>query len=161
MDKRLLSPVRTVLSLTVFLGLLLLPTVKGVSQGAAYVGSESCADCHSTEFDNYSKFSKKAHSGKSVKIMAGDLTPAELEECYHCHTTGYGSPGGFVSFEATPEMGNAGCEVCHGPGGSHVDSGGDPDLIKGKLDIKDCEACHNPERVASFDFKPMLYGGAH
>lgn len=93
--------------------------------------------------------------------MAKDLTEDELKECFHCHATGYGQPGGFVSFEKTPDMANAGCEVCHGPGADHVEAGGDPEQIKGKLDIKECETCHNPERVASFDFKPMLYGGAH
>jgi hypothetical protein len=42
-----------------------------------------------------------------------------------------------------------------------VDSGGDPDLIKRDLSLDDCTGCHNPERVEAFDFKPLLYGGAH
>ena len=29
------------------------------------------------------------------------------------------------------------------------------------MTMKDCETCHNSERVASFNFKPLLYGGAH
>lgn len=126
-----------------------------------YVGSEACADCHDVEYENYKKFSKKAHAGDSVKIMATDLTRAELEECFTCHMTGFGKPGGFVSFEETPHMADAGCETCHGPGYDHVESGGDTDLIKGDLEISDCEGCHNPERVAAFDFKPLLFGGAH
>ena len=132
------------------------------SQAAAtFVGSQACAACHEKEFANYTKFSKKAHSSRSVKVMASDLTPEELKECYACHATGYGQPGGFESFEKTPALADAGCEVCHGPGSAHVDAGGDPELIKGTLDIKDCETCHNAERVANFKFKPMLFGGAH
>ena len=125
-----------------------------------YIGSKACAECHEVEFQNYEKFSKKAHSDQSVKTMAKDLTEDELNECFHCHATGYGKPGGFVSFESTPEMGHAGCEVCHGPGYDHAEEQ-DPDLIKGKLTIEDCETCHNSDRVAAFDFKPLIFGGAH
>jgi len=126
-----------------------------------FVGTEACAECHDVEYDNYKEFSKKAHSGDSVKVMAADLSKKELEECYTCHMTGFGKPGGFVSFDKTPDMADAGCETCHGPGYDHVESGGDTDLIKGDIDVSDCETCHNPERVAAFDFKPLIYGGAH
>jgi hypothetical protein len=136
-------------------------TGTGRTESGRYVGSEACSECHEEEYDHYRKFAKKAHSGDSVKIMMGDLTREELAECYGCHMTGYGKPGGFVSFEKTPEMAQAGCEVCHGPGFDHVDSGGDPDLIKRDLSLDDCTGCHNPERVEAFDFKPLLYGGAH
>lgn len=134
---------------------------KGIATSGQYVGSEACAECHELEFDNFKKYSKKAHSGRSVKIMSGDLTRQELEECFECHVTGFGKPGGFVSFEETPQLAEAGCETCHGPGYDHVESGGDTDLIKGKLAVGDCEGCHNPERVEAFDFKPLLFGGAH
>ncbi len=144
-----------------FLLLLILGNTPTGAADEEYVGTEECSYCHEQEAENYKSFSKKAHSSKSVKIMAPDLTDEEIKECFHCHTTGYGKPGGFVNFEETPDMADAGCEVCHGPGSAHVESGGDPDLIRGKLDIKECETCHNPERVENFDFKPMLYGGAH
>lgn len=133
----------------------------GQTNSGQFVGSAACEECHDEEYGNFKKFSKKAHAGDSVKIMAGDLTKAELEECYICHMTGFGQPGGFVSFEETPHMADAGCEVCHGPGYDHVESGGDPELIKGSLTLDDCVTCHNPERVAAFDFKPLMYGGAH
>lgn len=136
----------------------------GFAQGEGqYVGSASCEGCHEKEYSNFMKFAKKAKSDKSVKVMSKKLTPAELKECYACHTTGYGKPGGFVSYEKTPELGHAGCEVCHGPGAAHVDSGGAKNKIlgKGRMNVKDCEKCHNSERVSNFRFKPMLYGGAH
>lgn len=136
-------------------------TSMGRTNSGQYVGSEACAECHDLEYENYTKFSKKAHSGDSVKIMAGDLTREELEECFECHTTGFGKPGGFVGFDETPAMADAGCETCHGPGYDHIEEGGDPELIKAKLKIADCEGCHNPERVDAFDFKPLLFGGAH
>ena len=126
-----------------------------------YVGTAACKDCHEEQYENFTKFAKKAHSQKSVQIMASDLTEAELAECYGCHTTGYGKPGGFVSYEKTPHLADAGCEVCHGPGSDHVESGGDAELIKGTLSMEDCESCHNQSRIKAFNFKPLLYGGAH
>ena len=126
-----------------------------------YVGTAACKDCHEEQYENFTKFAKKAHSQKSVQIMASDLTDAELAACYGCHTTGYGKPGGFVSYEKTPHLADAGCEVCHGPGGDHVESGGDAEAIKGKLTMEDCVTCHNESRVKAFNFKPLLYGGAH
>ncbi|MFP4072015.1 MAG: cytochrome c family protein [Desulfovibrionales bacterium] len=130
------------------------------SETATYVGSAVCADCHEYEYENFSKYAKKAHSDRSVKIMAPKLTQQELEGCYECHTTGYGKPGGFTSYTETPEMGIAGCEVCHGPGSLHIEYG-DPALIKGTMSIEDCESCHNEDRVKSFNYKPLLFGGAH
>lgn len=127
----------------------------------AYVGTAACKDCHEEQYDNFTKYAKKAHSDRSIKIMASDLTESELAECYGCHTTGYGKPGGFVSYEKTPHVADAGCEVCHGPGQEHVESGGDTELIKGKLTMEDCQGCHNESRVKAFNFKPLLYGGAH
>lgn len=127
----------------------------------SYVGTAACKDCHEEQYDNFTKYAKKFHSDKSVKIMASDLSEAELATCYGCHATGYGKPGGFVSYEKTPHLADAGCEVCHGPGYEHVESGGDAELIKGKLTMEDCVDCHNEDRVKSFNFKPLLYGGAH
>ncbi len=134
---------------------------EGASEEAVFIGSAACGECHPDQYESFSKYSKKAHSSQSVKIMASDLTPEELKECFHCHTTGYGKPGGFVGFTETPEMADAGCEVCHGPGSSHAEADGDPELIKGELSMDDCTGCHNEERVQSFNFKPMLFAGAH
>ncbi|CCO23611.1 cytochrome c family protein [Maridesulfovibrio hydrothermalis] len=132
----------------------------GITDSAVYVGSESCKECHENEYSNYSKYSKKAHSARSVKLMATDLDPDELKECFACHATGYGKPGGFISFEETPHLADAGCEVCHGPGSLHAEDG-DPELIKRKMTIEECETCHNAERVENFNFKPLIFGGAH
>ena len=136
-------------------------SVLGAGEEAVYIGSGACAECHPDEHEHYSKYAKKAKSFESVRVMAQDLTPEELGECYGCHTTGYGEPSGFRSEEETPELANAGCEVCHGPGSRHVEEGGDPEYIRDDLSIEDCQACHNKERISAFDYKPLLFGGAH
>ena len=125
-----------------------------------YVGSDACKGCHELEFKNFISYAKKAHSYKDVKILSKKLTSSELVECFECHTTGYGKPGGFRSEQETPHLKDAGCEACHGPGSTHCETG-DPKDIKGKLVAKDCETCHNPERVKAFNYRPLVYGGAH
>ena len=125
-----------------------------------YVGSKACSSCHEEEYESFIKNSKKAHSFASVKKMQKGLTPTELRECFRCHTTGYGKPGGFVSEKATPDLKNLGCEACHGPGSVHVESEDASDII-GQVDKESCGSCHNSERVNAFRYKPILYSGAH
>ncbi len=125
-----------------------------------YVGSDQCKSCHEKEYSSFQKNAKKAHSYDSIAVMKKGLTDTEFEMCFECHTTGYKKPGGFRSERETPNLKEAGCEVCHGPGSVHAETG-DPGDIKGKLTSKDCEVCHNSERVGAFKYKPMVYGGAH
>ena len=126
----------------------------------SYVGSQTCGECHPDQFASFTENSKKSKSYTSVKRMAAKLTPEELKQCYGCHTTGYGKPGGFRSEQETPHLINNGCEVCHGPGSLHAASE-DPEDLNTTIDVEDCMTCHNSERVAAFNFKPLLYGGAH
>ena len=105
-------------------------------------------------------YARKSNSFRSIERVRKGLTEEEIKGCYHCHTTGYGKPGGFVSPEKTPHLKNAGCEVCHGPGGFHVKTQ-NPRDIKRHLTKEDCEACHTEERVRAFRYKPMIHGGAH
>ncbi len=148
---------------TLFLTVMVLAL--GVSQPVAqaqdkYVGSKNCAGCHQHEYENFTEYSKKPHSWEHIQKMEPKLTKQEFQRCFDCHTTGHGR-GGFVSYEKTPELANVGCETCHGPGGEHVRSGGDPSLIKSDITQKDCKRCHNSERVEDFNFKPLIYGGVH
>jgi hypothetical protein len=92
--------------------------------------------------------------------MQPKLTAEEFKECLRCHTTGYGEPGGFKSAEETDALKNPGCEVCHGPGSIHAESGDPADLAL-EVSLEVCGKCHNSDRVAAFGFKPMLHAGAH
>jgi len=124
-----------------------------------YVGSESCQPCHERQYGSFIANAAKVRSFEHVQIMKKGLTEAEYQGCLKCHTTGHGEPGGFVSLEATPALKNPGCEVCHGPGSQHIDSGDPKDIKQPNMAV--CEKCHTTERVSSFKFKPVLYGGAH
>lgn len=126
----------------------------------SFVGSKACAECHQEEYDSFLKFSKKPHSFQGVEKMRSDLKPEELKSCYGCHTTGYGKPGGFVDAKSTPDLAQVGCETCHGPGSEHAE-GGDPATVTRKPTLESCGRCHNAERTGEFNFKPLLYSGAH
>ena len=130
------------------------------AQNPKYVGSDACVECHEVEYENFTKYARKAHSFQTLKKMKKGLTSDELKGCYACHTTGYGQPGGFVSLEETPELKDAGCEVCHGAGGTHIETE-DPDDLIGSVTIDICQKCHTQERVSAFRYKPMVHGGAH
>lgn len=125
-----------------------------------YVGSLTCKGCHPEEYANFMTYAKKSTSFQSIEKQMKHLTPDEIRQCYPCHTTGYGKPGGFVSVEETPHLKNAGCEVCHGPGAEHARTS-DPETIIGHMSKKDCEGCHISERVKAFKYKPLVHGGAH
>ncbi len=133
---------------------------QGVAQDAVFVGSAACADCHPEQYENFNAYSKKAKSWESVEVMRSNLQPDEVRECYECHTTGYGQPGGFVSHEETPELAHVGCETCHGPGSVHTEYG-EADAIVLVPTMESCMVCHNESRVQSFNFKPLIYSGAH
>lgn len=125
-----------------------------------YIGSKACRECHEKEYANFITYSKKSRSFKSIKKMEKKLTLEEYRGCFECHTTGYGKTGGFVSEEKTPELMNAGCEVCHGPGSLHAETR-DPEFISCNISMENCNTCHNKDRIEAFDFKPLLFGGAH
>lgn len=129
-------------------------------ESAAYVGSAACRSCHEDQYASFMANSNKARSWKSLEKMLPKLTAAEQKECFACHTTGYGKPGGFVTLERTPDMANLSCETCHGPGSLHYETG-DTDAIRRRPDVAGCAACHDAERVRNFKFKPMLYHGGH
>ncbi len=149
------------LSLICLFSILLIPSwISAQDKEKRYVGSKACKECHEEEYDRFQRFAKKSHSFESILRMKKGLTGSELKTCYECHTTGYGRPGGFVSEEETPELMNTGCEVCHGPGSAHIKSE-DPADIKTEITMEDCTTCHNKERVKAFNFKPLIYGGAH
>lgn len=131
----------------------------GVKQ-PKYMGSLACKPCHEEEYKSFTTYARKSNSFRSIERVKKGLTEEEIKGCYHCHTTGYGKPGGFISPEKTPHLKNAGCEVCHGPGEFHIKTK-NPLYIKGHITKEDCEVCHTEERVKAFRYKPLIHGGAH
>ena len=138
------------------------------ANGAAFVGTETCGECHVPALLAWKKSKhagawqtlEDAASGKlkhknSDKPRYGWPTTA-YPDCVGCHVVGYGQVSGFVNPQKTPQLGNVGCESCHGPGSRHVDSKRGklpPDQgIMGKCDVSLCLKCHDFEQSPGFDY---------
>lgn len=111
-----------------------------------YLGAFSCKDCHAPHFESYGAtghpkaFEALEKAGKSRN-----------PECVVCHTTGYGTDGGFISKTSTPGLAGVGCEVCHGPGKEHLD-----DLSRQvfrSISAEVCLKCHTHENSPGFDYE--------
>jgi hypothetical protein len=95
--------------------------------GRRFVGSDTCADCHSDAYDIW-KESPHAHATDSL-VHPGERTEIARHfdpECLSCHVTGWNPQkffpyeSGYLSLQATPMRTGSGCENCHGPGDRHV-----------------------------------------
>ncbi|GEM_PF-729569 len=101
------------------------------AEAPTYIGIENCKICHMPHFDSWqttlmSKAFELLKPGVRTKAKQQiGLDPnrdyTKAAECIHCHTTGYGKPGGFISIEETPEMTDVQCEMCHGPGSHYAE----------------------------------------
>jgi len=100
-------------------------------QTPTYIGIENCKVCHMPHFESWqttrmSRAFELLKPGVRAKAKHDvGLDPnrdySKSAECLHCHTTGYGKPGGFISIEETPEMVDVQCEMCHGPGSLYAE----------------------------------------
>jgi hypothetical protein len=165
---RVLFAVLAVLALSALLGLTsgITPSALGQEEEAypapkfePYIGVVKCRMCHRDRHATW--LEDDPHSKAFSSLTPEDVTSGRKDEkgqlCVSCHVTGYGEPGGFVSFEKTPGMADVGCEACHGPGRDHVlkilksvmDDTGNTDKLaaEGKAAIQrsgDCSKCHDP-----------------
>ena len=124
----------------------------------AYVGdaAKKCAMCHKAQVAAWKEW-KLAKSWDS--LTAEDQ---KNEACIKCHVTGYGKPGGWVSFEKTPNLVGIQCEACHGPAGDHMAVPlADKEKKKAtmaKADEATCLECHKKE--GNPNFKEFVYKDA-
>jgi hypothetical protein len=134
-------------------------------QEPAYEGGRTaCRRCHLREFNSWRR---TPHANAYETLPAENRTNPD---CVKCHVTGYGHASGFTSIEATPDLANVTCEVCHGPGSLYKDE----ELMKDRdaaiaagLVIpteSTCVQCHNSESPTfpgTFDFASMVEAGVH
>ncbi len=80
-----------------------------------YVGNSKCRLCHRNFFLGR-KNDPHDHAMENL-VASGD---DKNSRCLMCHSTGHGTPSGFVDMEKTPRLANVQCEGCHGPGNVHI-----------------------------------------
>ena len=72
-------------------------------------------------------------------------------DCQHCHTTGYGLPGGFQSAKQSRSLVGVGCESCHGSSQGHVHRPETPTPhFREAKNV--CTACHDRENSPKFAY---------
>jgi peroxiredoxin/nitrate/TMAO reductase-like tetraheme cytochrome c subunit len=128
---------------------------------AQHVGSDSCRDCHMSEYETWAASPHAA--AVSTLSKAGESANAD---CLSCHTTGFGRPGGFPkdgAVESHQDVARVGCESCHGPGGEHVQPGatkiGSIVSLGDKCDscviMQICGSCHDDVNDPGFEFEVL------
>ena len=122
----------------------------------------------STVWSMVGMWSKTLHASIFTNGMNGVASDHYSASCLGCHTVGYDADpnavnGGFDdvakqigwtfptvlnanTFASLPDalknVGNIQCENCHGPGSTHISSGGDPRLISVSTGSGVCGQCH-------------------
>lgn len=96
--------------------------------GHKFVGTESCAKCHTSAYEVW-QYSAHADATKHIVEPTegrGDVPRHFDPECLSCHVTGWDPQGykpyesGYWSLADTSHLTANGCENCHGPGSAHV-----------------------------------------
>ncbi len=134
-----------------------------IPEGASYMGSKTCAECHEEAYEKYIGHAEKARSFAEKVVAKGSMFGEDrLRSCFPCHTTGFRKSGGFMSISETPDLDHVGCESCHGPGSAHVEAGGGPGLIERRINRMKCESCHGSgSDIREENFQLLLFGGKH
>lgn len=119
-------------------------------KGNAYVGANTCHQCHQTEYEHW-KLTKHAFAYKTLIIRHRQLYP----RCVVCHVTAYGYNPGFKIGENESIYGGVQCEVCHGPGKNHVRAPA-PQNIRRLPPQKVCLECHTPTHSNEFIYSQRI-----
>jgi len=112
--------------------------------GAKYVGSEICANCHEHAANVWSN-SRHEH-GFATLENAKDPSLRQFDgECLQCHTVGFRHDTGYNDQRLTARtkdlLKSVGCESCHGPASMHVNA---PNNAAFYPLINEFAAKHNP-----------------
>ncbi|MCA8950079.1 MAG: hypothetical protein KDE27_11300 [Planctomycetes bacterium] len=129
------------------------------SNGARYVGSQTCAGCHPSASQVWQQ-TRHAHAWQTLVDAEQDpkrygWPVTQYPDCVSCHVVGYGDVSGFVNPKKTPQLTDVGCERCHGAGSDHIGNpAANPLGIRGgTAPSMLCVQCHDFEQSPDF-----LYG---
>lgn len=121
-----------------------------VRRTGRYVGKAACVGCHEAEHAQWQR-TKHASAYKTLLDRHRHFQP----KCVSCHVVGYGTPTGYRLGMPEQTLANVQCEVCHGPGGEHVDA---PSHETIRRDVPEavCIECHNAEHSDHFVYADRL-----
>jgi hypothetical protein len=125
-------------------------TQTGNISTGSYTGLLPCAQCHTTQ----TAFWKTTGHSKAYKTLVNAGQQFNLN-CLPCHVTTSDDTSAangtdILSLPATLQQ--VGCEVCHGPGKTHVADPKPGNIIR-KPSETTCRRCHTPARDESFSYE--------
>ena len=125
----------------------------GLPKDFRVAGTDTCRQCHANDCQSWSG-SRHGHAWKTLVEKGSHVDPY----CQHCHSTGYGQPGGFVSLAKSLSRVDVGCESCHGPAQTHSLK----PTVKTIFDARDrCVQCHDHENSPQFAYDKYWNQIAH
>ena len=125
----------------------------GLPKDFRVAGTDTCRQCHANDCQSWSG-SRHGHAWKTLVEKGSHVDPY----CQHCHSTGYGQPGGFVSLAKSLSRVDVGCESCHGPAQAHSLK----PTVKTIFDARDrCVQCHDHENSPQFAYDKYWNQIAH
>lgn len=137
--------------------------------GRQFVGSQTCAQCHTQAYDVWSN-TPHAHATDTLVHLS---PPRHYDaECLSCHVTGWEPQRyfpyltGFLGLAKTPHLTANGCENCHGGGAAHAAAElGETEVSDAELAAlrqqmrvsleqaeQTCLKCHDLDNSPAFDF---------
>ncbi|MFT3922995.1 MAG: multiheme c-type cytochrome [Myxococcales bacterium] len=124
------------------------PTAQAGAKHTAYVGSKTCAACHTQAYFWW----LGTQHGRAYASLQARKRELDLD-CVGCHVTGFAEPGG-ANLASLTQLAGVGCESCHGPGGKHVD---DPRRIAPEIHrqvgANKCISCHDAQHSDPFEYE--------
>ena len=116
-------------------------------QGARYVGTTACSPCHAPQFEHWQQ---TGHASAYATLL--DAHRHQFPKCVKCHVVGLGRPQGFSILDPKRDLANVQCEVCHGPGGRHVEKPSRT-TIQRTPEERTCLECHNADHDDDFNYQ--------
>jgi len=129
------------------------PAVAEIRSSGEIAGTDSCRECHAEEWKSW-QASTHSHAWSSLTAQSAEAD----SYCQSCHTTGYGSAGGFVSLKKSAHRVSVGCENCHGPAAAHVR---DPEVKTLYSAREKCVHCHDHDNSPDFEAESYWKKIAH
>jgi hypothetical protein len=119
---------------------------------AYFVGDAKCGACHKDAL----AFWKTTVHATAWRTLVG-VGKENDYRCTSCHVTGYGQVGG-SSLGHTDHLRDVQCEVCHGPGSTHVTEKGleDPPAVRKDVPASTCTGCHTTQHSDTFQYEAYL-----
>jgi hypothetical protein len=119
---------------------------------AYYVGDAKCGGCHK---EALAFWKKTVHASAWQTLVEGGKQ--NDYKCVSCHVTGYGQVGG-SSLGHTDRLRDVQCEVCHGPGSTHVKAEGleEPPAVRTDAPATLCTTCHTEQHSDTFQYEAYL-----